>query len=189
MQPEFFAQFRLFELPRIGPHTPCLAVAMGWLKPDIKSAQTGLSARSTKAQPGLSEHDTGIEHIETVTSCLTLHDKQYIFQSTSVADEELPMIPASIVKSKRTQPGYLWIVIDKIVYDCTDFVWSHPGGNTVIESFRGEDCSWQFWRFHGRRQMDEDGRPLRIGRTSGVENRFKERPRFVGLRRNAADDD
>jgi hypothetical protein len=28
--------------------------------------------------------------------------------------------------------------------------------------------------------MDKFGRSLRVGRTSGIENRFKEPPRFVG---------
>jgi hypothetical protein len=30
--------------------------------------------------------------------------------------------------------------------------------------------------------MKDSGRPLRVGRTAGVKNRFAERPRFVGLR-------
>lgn len=44
----------------------------------------------------------------------------------------------------------LGIVIDDIVYDCTDFIHDHPGGITVLESFGGSECSckprsrWQF---------------------------------------------
>lgn len=33
------------------------------------------------------------------------------------------------------------LVIDEIVYDCTSFVDKHPGGNAVIKSFGGKDCS------------------------------------------------
>lgn len=79
--------------------------------------------------------------------------------------------------------GRLWVIIDDIVYDCTDFVHSHPGGTRVIESFRGSNCTWQFWRFHGEKDLAEFGRPLRIGRTKGIRNRFTEPPRFVGLRK------
>lgn len=114
--------------------------------------------------------------------------REYAFQPCGLSKDQLPVIPAHIVQATRSDPSTLWIVIDEEVFDCTDFASIHPGGNTVIESFRGEDCSWQFWRFHSRINLETDGRPLRIGRTAGVPNRFKERPRFVGLRRLGADD-
>lgn len=75
------------------------------------------------------------------------------------------------------------IVIDEIVYDCTQFILQHPGGQEIIKSFAGGECTWQFWRFHGKKVMEEFGRPLRIGRTMGLKNKFKEPVRFVGLKR------
>lgn len=81
-----------------------------------------------------------------------------------------------------------WIVVDNIVYDCTDFILEHPGGEQVIMSFIGEDCSWQFWRFHSCALMEQYGVPLRIGRTEGVQNRFEEPKRFVGLSRLGRDE-
>lgn len=78
--------------------------------------------------------------------------------------------------------------MDNIVYDCTTFVLSHPGGKTVIESFCGADCSWQFWRFHGEKEMREFGRALRVGRTEGIQNRFKEPVKYVGLRKIGMDE-
>jgi len=80
------------------------------------------------------------------------------------------------------------IVIDKIVYDCTTFVKEHPGGETVVKAFAGEDCSWQFWRFHGKKEMEEFGRRLRVGKTDGVKNRYAEIPQYVGLRSRGSDD-
>jgi cytochrome b involved in lipid metabolism len=100
------------------------------------------------------------------------------------ADAQLPFIPKEIVQASKQE--CLWLVIDNIVYDCSGF--EHPGGATVIQSFRGEDCSWQFWRFHSKTHMQEFGRPLRIGRTAGVPNRFKERPKFVGLSKLGGND-
>lgn len=35
------------------------------------------------------------------------------------------------------------IVVDEIVYDCTEFVGKHPGGSHIIKEFGGHDCSWQ----------------------------------------------
>lgn len=76
---------------------------------------------------------------------------------------------------------HIWIVVDGIVYDCSEFMFDHPGGTQVMWSFSGQDCSWQFWRFHDNALMEQFGRPLRIGRTSGVLNKFKEQPRYVGM--------
>ena len=52
----------------------------------------------------------------------------------------------------------------------------------MIENFVGKDCSWQFWRFHNKQIMEEWGRRLRVGRTEGVMNPYKEVRRWVGLR-------
>ena len=115
------------------------------------------------------------------------------FHDEDKADNDLPFIPKEEVMAKRAQTQCqvnqetlprdesLWIVVDNIVYDCSSFVHDHPGGQQVIRSFVGEDCSWQFWRFHGKNEMDRYGRALRVGRTSGVQNRFPEAPRYVGL--------
>jgi len=35
------------------------------------------------------------------------------------------------------------IVVDQIVYDCTDFVGKHPGGSHIVKEFGGHDCTWQ----------------------------------------------
>jgi cytochrome b involved in lipid metabolism len=68
------------------------------------------------------------------------------------------------------------------VYDCSNFVKEHPGGGQIINSFGGAECSWQVWRFHGKKEMEEFGKPLRVGRTNGMKNRFKEPKKYVGLR-------
>jgi cytochrome b involved in lipid metabolism len=80
------------------------------------------------------------------------------------------------------------IVIDNIVFDCTSFSKEHPGGEKIINSFGGAECSWQFWRFHGEKEMKEFGRALRVGRTQGMINKFKEPQKYVGLRTLGADD-
>ena len=46
----------------------------------------------------------------------------------------------------------------------------------------------QFWRFHGKNEMEQYGKELRIGRTNGIANRFNEPVRFVGLSRFGDDD-
>jgi Cytochrome b5-like Heme/Steroid binding domain len=130
---------------------------------------------------------------------VTAVKRRYPFVAETTADSALPFISAAEVQS-RTRPSRTltaccgpqrscaagqeyWIVIDHVVYDCTEFISEHPGGEQVIFGFLGADCSWQFWRFHGKDHMEQHGRALRVGRTQGVENRFPEPPRFVGLSR------
>jgi cytochrome b involved in lipid metabolism len=74
-------------------------------------------------------------------------------------------------------------VVDNIVYDCLEFLKEHPGGEQIIRSFSGAECSWQFWRFHSKKEMEEFGKPLRVGRTDGMINKFKEPQKYVGLRK------
>ena len=73
------------------------------------------------------------------------------------------------------------LVIDDVVYDCTEFTTEHPGGKGILEGFAGSDCSWQFWRFHGKKDM-EIGRVLRVGRTKGVRNKYAKPVKWVGLK-------
>ena len=111
------------------------------------------------------------------------------FQDLSSPDKNLPFIDPREVKA--TEQGRsmglpdwrLWIVIDDVVYDCTDFQHEHPGGRTIIQKFAGQSCGWQFWRFHSKSHMEEYGRKLRVGRTSEVGNPYKEPARYVGLRK------
>lgn len=158
---------------------------MGWLQLDrfrLSSLATAISSKDEEAPAAWY-----IEHIE----------RAYPFASEDTKDEDLPFIPADVIQRKSV-PGRIaapgvpippdaWIVVDGIVYDCSEFIHEHPGGLQVILSFIGEDCSWQFWRFHGRDTMQTHGAPLRIGRTEGVKNRFPEKPRYVGLGTSKSD--
>ncbi|OAP57517.1 hypothetical protein AYL99_08255 [Fonsecaea erecta] len=130
-------------------------------------------------------------------------DRLFPFAPESLSDDALPFIPKELIlergskrsktedqqgvsngeeqKQQQDHGAEHWIVIDNIVFDCSEFISEHPGGQQVILSFVGEDCSWQFWRLHGKNIMEQYGRALRIGRTEGVKNRFVEPVRYVGL--------
>jgi len=74
------------------------------------------------------------------------------------------------------------------VFDCLKFLKEHRGGEQIIKSFGGAECTWQFWRFHGKKEMEDFGRPLRVGRTEGLVNKFKETQKYIGLRKLGADE-
>jgi cytochrome b involved in lipid metabolism len=187
---------------------------MGWfsLHPRVPAqAQTQAHVLPSKAEvvvnAGSKTEAEHVEHVEIALPTTTkpteipprhVEDdvlKHYPFQDPSIPDENLPFINTEEVLSRKPSPlaknqsSRCWIVVDDIVHDCTEFLSEHPGGETVIESFNGEDCSWQFWRFHSKAIMEQYGRELRVGRTAGVKNRFKEPPRYVGLSRLGNNDD
>lgn len=178
---------------------------MGWLKAlrshslhsksEPIEPQAGLQIKSRPNSPEVSHVEDisvnsksevhNVSHVEntsTIPHASLGKSPSFPFASPDTADVNLPFLSAAEVAAcDRT-----YVVVDKVVFDCTQFVYNHPGGPQVIESFRGQDCSWQFWRFHSEDNMREWGRPLRVARTEGVMNRWKERPRFVGLRRLGA---
>lgn len=176
---------------------------MGWLKP--KPSSTPDIWHQSDSSPNSLQHTTTIrtiidgkdlqkkpsaQHLERIDSHHADNSSSsegnpllYPFQLPHLKDADLPFIPPSVVSAALQELNRVWIVIDNIVFDATGFLHEHPGGNTVIESFAGQDCSWQFWRFHSRKHMRETGVGLRVGRTVGVTNKFVERPRFVGLRK------
>lgn len=111
-------------------------------------------------------------------------------QTSTIDPRQLPHFsPEEVLKRNGEACEKLWIVVDKIVYDCSEFVVEHPGGDEVIRSFGGRDCSWQFWRFHGPKDMEEWGAPLRIAKCEEATNPYREPNRWVGLKRLATRDD
>ena len=47
---------------------------------------------------------------------------------------------------KHNKPDYLWMIIDTFVYDLTDFLDMHPGGEAVLlmEDIAGQDATATF---------------------------------------------
>lgn len=161
-------------------------VRRGRFGPSSSLRQDDESAQIDNGSP-IGSQDTAIKSPNT--------KKDFPFAPESLSDDALPFISKELVikrgKKGRSadhtihddehQNSEYWIVINNIVFDCSDFASDHPGGKDIILSFVGEDCSWQFWRLHSKSIMDQYGRGLRIGRTEGIKNRFPEAARYVGL--------
>jgi hypothetical protein len=128
------------------------------LEPETMQAVRSVPTRSGRFGPRKREEDSA--HIENIddppAKSSTSPSREYPFVDESVTDEALPFIASDLVRSrsgqlivdghKKHEPSEdkkLWIVIDNIVYDCSEFALEHPGGESVILSFIGEDCSWQ----------------------------------------------
>lgn len=53
--------------------------------------------------------------------------------------------PADVASHKTAEDG-LYIIIDKDVFDVTNFVDEHPGGSKILKRVAGKDATKQFWK-------------------------------------------
>ena len=60
---------------------------------------------------------------------------------------ELKTYTREEVKKNNTEDS-LWCVIDHKVYDLTDFIDAHPGGNVVLTQVAGTDATEAFYNLH-----------------------------------------
>ncbi|HEX5659700.1 MAG TPA: cytochrome b5 domain-containing protein, partial [Polyangiales bacterium] len=70
---------------------------------------------------------------------------------------------SEIARHNDSANGY-WVVIDRVVYDLTEFVELHPGGRRVVQAYAGMDATHGFARAHyGRADVDAMRETYRIG--------------------------
>lgn len=68
--------------------------------------------------------------------------------------------------AKHTTEDSLWFVIDSKVYDATDFVDAHPGGESVLRQVAGQDATVSFYNLH-RHEVLSKYEDLCIGTLEG----------------------
>lgn len=67
---------------------------------------------------------------------------------------------------KHTSEDSLWCIIDSTVYDLTDFVDAHPGGESVLRQVAGQDATTAFYNLH-RQEVLTKYASLAIGTVQG----------------------
>jgi len=67
------------------------------------------------------------------------------------------------VSSHNTPEKGLYVIVDKNVYDVTNFLGEHPGGEKILKRFAGKDASKQFWKFHNASVLEKYSAKLKIG--------------------------
>jgi sulfite reductase alpha subunit-like flavoprotein/cytochrome b involved in lipid metabolism len=70
---------------------------------------------------------------------------------------------SEIAQHNDAERGY-WIVVDRVVYDVTEFMQLHPGGRRVLQAYAGMDATHGFARAHpARPDVDAMRERYRIG--------------------------
>jgi sulfite reductase alpha subunit-like flavoprotein len=79
-------------------------------------------------------------------------------------DEDPQLFDVSEIARHNDAANGYWIVVDRVVYDLSEFVELHPGGRRVIQAYAGMDATHGFARAHyGRPDVDAMRETYRIG--------------------------
>ncbi|KAK5074158.1 hypothetical protein LTS08_005116 [Lithohypha guttulata] len=68
--------------------------------------------------------------------------------------------------AKNNTEDSLWTIVDHKVYDLTDFLEAHPGGNVVLQQYAGKDSTTAFYNLH-RHEVLQKYADLCIGLIEG----------------------
>lgn len=66
----------------------------------------------------------------------------------------------------HTSEDSLWCIIDSIVYDLSEFIMAHPGGESVLHQVAGQDATTAFYNLH-RQEVLTKYADLAIGTIEG----------------------
>ncbi|KAI0472843.1 acyl-CoA dehydrogenase/oxidase [Xylariaceae sp. FL0804] len=69
--------------------------------------------------------------------------------------------------AKHTTEDSLWFVVDSKVYDATEFVDAHPGGESVLRQVAGTDATVAFYNLHRHEVLAKYDEDLCIGTVAG----------------------
>jgi alkylation response protein AidB-like acyl-CoA dehydrogenase len=68
--------------------------------------------------------------------------------------------------AKHTSEDDLWFIVDHKVYDASDFLDAHPGGEVVLRQVAGQDATQAFYNLH-RQEVLQQYKSLCIGTIEG----------------------
>ena len=77
--------------------------------------------------------------------------------------------------AKNNNEESLWCIIDSKVYDLTDFLDAHPGGETVLLQVAGTDATTAFYNLHRHEVLQKYDKSLKIGTVKGEKPKVVER--------------
>ncbi|EME83360.1 uncharacterized protein MYCFIDRAFT_64684 [Pseudocercospora fijiensis CIRAD86] len=70
--------------------------------------------------------------------------------------------------AKHTEEDDIWVIVDHKVYDVSDFLDAHPGGEVVLRQVAGQDATAAFYNLH-RHEVLQQYKALCIGTLEGEE--------------------
>jgi alkylation response protein AidB-like acyl-CoA dehydrogenase/predicted heme/steroid binding protein len=71
--------------------------------------------------------------------------------------------------AKHNTEDSVWFIIDATVYDVSDFLDAHPGGEAVLRQVAGQDATVDFYNLHRHEALTKYAADLAIGTVEGEE--------------------
>lgn len=90
-----------------------------------------------------------------------------VLQSVASAKNQLEGRYTLKEVSEHSDRSSCWVIIDGMVYDLTEWLPKHPGGEIVILGVAGSDCTDVYRAYHSPSFRDRMLKPHRIGEVSG----------------------
>lgn len=81
---------------------------------------------------------------------------------------------AEVAKNNDPESSF-WVIIDSKVYDLTDFMAGHPGGEHVLLQHAGKDCTEEFYGLHRHEVLQKYHKTLYLGSIGGESQKVLER--------------
>jgi sulfite reductase (NADPH) flavoprotein alpha-component len=86
------------------------------------------------------------------------------------ANDEPRWIDVSEIAAHNGDGAGYWMIIDRVVYDLTEFMELHPGGRRVVQAYAGLDATHGYARAHHQRpEVDAMREMYRIGMVRALE--------------------
>ncbi|KAL6236499.1 hypothetical protein BDW75DRAFT_250050 [Aspergillus navahoensis] len=89
----------------------------------------------------------------------------------SSAESKPDAIPVTVDKAytkdellMHNKDGDIWLAIEGIVYDLTEFSEEHPGGKKILLGVAGTDASKKYRKYHGDNILQRYAQQYRIGK-------------------------
>ena len=73
---------------------------------------------------------------------------------------------AEVAKNNGSGDDSVWFIIDSVVYDASDFLDAHPGGEAVLRQVAGKDATVDFYNLH-RQEVLQKYSELAVGTIAG----------------------
>ncbi|KAJ5355536.1 acyl-CoA dehydrogenase [Penicillium cataractarum] len=88
---------------------------------------------------------------------------QTSIESQHLSDTEKRMYSRDEV-AQHTQDGDVWVIIERDVYDLSQFLQDHPGGSKILLGVAGQDATKKFKKYHRMGILSKYNERLLIGR-------------------------
>lgn len=112
-----------------------------WQKKDLEVAS---SAAATEFEEKFRELLKPDDEVQLAEKEKKAEESSIAQDIPEVVKKPLMQVPPEMFAKAQGEEGQLWLEIDNVAYDLTEFLGKHPGGDSILRKFAGKDASKAF---------------------------------------------